>query len=435
VILDEIHHAGDALSWGDAVREAFAPARRRLLLTGTPFRSDANPIPFVSYEPENTAAGTGQRSRADFSYGYADALRDAIVRPVIFLAYSGEMRWRTRAGDEISARLGQPLTKDLTAQALRTALDPNGAWIPNVLVAADTRLSEVRNNLPDAGGLVIASDQEQARAYAKILSQSTGHKPVLVLSDEPGSSRKISKFAASDQRWMVAVRMVSEGVDVPRLAVGVYATNTVTPLFFAQAVGRFVRARKRGETASVFLPSVEPLLQHAANLERERDHVLAANATAEPDELAAANRLESEATEAGEFAALASAADFDRVLFEGGEYGSLAGSDAELDYLGLPGLLEPEQVRDLLRTRQAKLSQQAPTDPSATTTASKFSEVQQLRRELSGLVGAWHHRTETPHGLIHARLRSICGGPPVAAATAAELRQRIAQLREWEATG
>ena len=52
VIFDEVDHAGDALSWGDAIREAFEPARRRLALTGTPFRSDANPIPFVSYVPE-----------------------------------------------------------------------------------------------------------------------------------------------------------------------------------------------------------------------------------------------------------------------------------------------------------------------------------------------------------------------------------------------
>ena len=51
MILDEIHHAGDALSWGEGVREAFDPATRRLSLTGTPFRSDINPIPFVTYAP------------------------------------------------------------------------------------------------------------------------------------------------------------------------------------------------------------------------------------------------------------------------------------------------------------------------------------------------------------------------------------------------
>jgi superfamily II DNA or RNA helicase len=184
----------------------------------------------------------------------------------MFLSYSGQMRWRTRAGEELSAALGEPLTKDLTAHAWRTALDPSGNWIPQVLAAADRRLTELRRGVPDAGGLVIATDQQTARAYAAQLRQVTGEPATVVLSDEPGASARIEAFAAGDSRWMVAVRMVSEGVDIPRLAVGVYATSTATPLFFAQAVGRFVRARRRGETASVFLPSVAPFRVAIVNL-------------------------------------------------------------------------------------------------------------------------------------------------------------------------
>ncbi len=240
VILDEIHHAGDALSWGEGVREAFEPAARRLALTGTPFRSDVNPIPFVTYAPGPDGI---PRSVADYTYGYAQALADHVVRPVLFLAYSGEMQWRTRAGDEVAASLGEPLTKDMTAHALRTALDPEGSWMPAVLQAADKRLSEVRRHVPDAGGMVIATDQDSARSYAKLLKAISGESPTIVLSDEKAASKRIAEFTASDSRWLVAVRMVSEGVDVPRLAVGVYATTTSTPLFFAQAVGRFVRAR------------------------------------------------------------------------------------------------------------------------------------------------------------------------------------------------
>ena len=188
VILDEVHHAGDALSWGEGVREAFQPATRRLALTGTPFRSDINPIPFVTYAPGDDGV---PRSLADYNYGYAHALADHVVRPVLFMAYSGEMQWRTRAGDEIAARLGEPLTNDLNAQALRTALDPAGSWIPAVLAAADKRLSEVRRHVPDAGGLVIATDQDSARAYAALLKQIAGEAPTVVLSDEKAASRKI----------------------------------------------------------------------------------------------------------------------------------------------------------------------------------------------------------------------------------------------------
>ncbi|HBU42304.1 MAG TPA: hypothetical protein DEB57_05405, partial [Microbacterium sp.] len=264
VILDEVHHGGDALSWGDALREAFGRATRRLLLSGTPFRSDTAPIPFVEYHP--TADGI-RVSRTDYDYGYRRALEDGVVRPVLFLVYAGHMRWRTRTGDEMEAQLGQDNTKDITAQAWRTALDPGGEWIPAVLRSADRRLTEVREHVPDAGGLVIATDQTAARAYAQILQAVTGEEPTVVLSDEPEASARIETFAADTTRWMVAVRMVSEGVDVPRLSVGVYATSASTPLFFAQAIGRFVRARRRGETASIFLPHVPPLLALAGELE------------------------------------------------------------------------------------------------------------------------------------------------------------------------
>jgi superfamily II DNA or RNA helicase len=355
VIFDEIHHAGDALSWGDAVKEAFDPARRRLALTGTPFRSDANPIPFVTYVDE---PGGGKRSASDYVYGYGPALENGVVRPVIFLAYSGEMRWRTRAGDEITATLGTPMTKDQIAQAWRTALDPAGEWVSRVLAAADKRLTEVRRGMPDAAGLVIAGDHEDARAYAALLRGLTGQRPVVVLSDDKTASKKISQFADSGDRWMVAVRMVSEGVDIPRLAVGVYATSVSTALFFAQAVGRFVRARRRGETASVFLPSVPVLLSYAAELEAERDHILRApSAAPEEDEFAEAQReRKTPDTPLDEpaFQALNASAHFDRVLYDGGEFGTAtaAGSPEEEDFLGLPGLLDPDQVRALLHKRQ-----------------------------------------------------------------------------------
>jgi superfamily II DNA or RNA helicase len=354
------------------------------------------------------------------------------------MAYSGDMHWRTSAGDEVSARLGQPLTKDLASQALRTALDPGGSWIPAVLRAADTRLNEVRSHVPDAAGLVIATDQTAARAYADTLRQITGTKPVVVLSDEAQASKKIGQFTDSDDRWMVAVRMVSEGVDVPRLAVGVYATSTATPLFFAQAVGRFVRARARGETASVFVPSVANLLQYASEMELERDHAL--RPASQPDEsdlLVEAERAEtaSDELEKGEFAALASEADFDRVVFDGGEFGLSAqsGSADEMDYLGIPGLLEADQVKDLLRRRQAEQVARGPGEAGAE--QATHQRLRELRKELNGLVGAWHHRTDTPHGVIHATLRSECGGPPSAVASAEQLQQRIDHIRQWAITG
>ncbi|GAB3144707.1 DEAD/DEAH box helicase [Microbispora hainanensis] len=439
VIFDEIHHAGDAKSWGDGIREAFEPATRRLGLTGTPFRSDDSPIPFVTYVEDGEGA---MRSVSDYSYGYGPALADGVVRPVIFLAYSGEMKWRTRAGDEIAATLGTPLTKDQLSQAWRAALDPKGDWIRQVIHAADRRLTEVRRGVPDAGGLVIASDHEAARAYARHIRAVTGEGAEVVLSDDPGASKKIKDFGASDRRWLVAVRMVSEGVDIPRLCVGVYATSTSTPLFFAQAVGRFVRARKRGETASVFLPSVPVLMGLAGEMEEERDHVLGRRRDEDglDDLLLEQAQQEKKQPDAlGDelpFQTLEASATFDRVLFDGGEFGTAAapGSPEEEDFIGLPGLLEPDQVASLLRKRQAdqqaakrktkKSEEQAPA-------LAPHEQLAELRKELNGLVGAWNHRTGQPHGVIHAELRRACGGPAIAQATAEQVRERIAMIRKW----
>jgi superfamily II DNA or RNA helicase len=450
VILDEVHHAGDAMSWGESVREAFEPARRRLALTGTPFRSDINPIPFVTYVQGPGEPAGVLRCAPDYSYGYADALADHVVRPVLFMAYSGQMQWRTRAGDEIAAQLGEPLTKALTAQALRTALHPGGSWMPAVLAAADKRLTEVRRHVPDAGGLVIATDQDSARAYAAELRRIAGEKPTVVLSDEKAASRRIARFTESTDRWMVAVRMVSEGVDVPRLAVGVYATSTATPLFFAQAVGRFVRARRRGETASVFLPSVPNLLGYASEMEVQRDHVLGRRIDDEGDIFAAEDELlaranageAASAEELGSFEAMGSQASFDRVLYDGGEFGHegevAVGSEEEMDFLGIPGLLEPEQVRDLLRHRQSERARRrrrtSSTAEDVVRDVTTHEQLAALRRELNGLVAAWNHRTGRPHGATHAALRRECGGPAAAVATADQLRARIDRLRAWAAS-
>jgi superfamily II DNA or RNA helicase len=302
---------------------------------------------------------------------------------------------------------------------------------------------------------VIAGDHETARAYAGLLRRISGERPVVVLSDDPTASRKISAFAGSTARWMVAVRMVSEGVDVPRLAVGVYATSVSTALFFAQAVGRFVRVRQRGETASVFVPSVPGLLAFAAELEAERDHVVRALDTDPEAELEEAQRERKTPDDfevfGRSFEALRASATFDRVLFDGGEFGTAteAGSPEEEDYLGLPGLLDPDQVSTLLRKHQAaqlatRSQMQAPatvtatatTTATAATTAAATATVSReqlgaLRKELNGLVGAWSHRTGQPHGVIHNELRGACGGPALPQASAEQIKARIEKIRQW----
>lgn len=438
VIFDEIHHGGDAKTWGEAIREAFDDATRRLALTGTPFRSDDSPIPFVDYELGQDGL---KRSRADHVYGYSDALADNVVRPVVFLAYSGEARWRDSAGEEHAARLGEPLNAEQTARAWKTALNPAGEWMPAVIAAADKRLQQKRQHVPDAGGMIIASDQTAARAYAKLLTTITGEAPTVVLSDDPGSSDRITRFSEGTSRWLVAVRMVSEGVDVPRLTVGVYATSASTPLFFAQAIGRFVRSRRPGETASVFLPSVPNLLQLASELEAQRNHVLgkphreSLGDEWDDDLVEEANKTKDESSDLDNgYEMLGADAELDQVIFDGSSWGTAtpAGSDEEADYLGIPGLLDSTQVRDLLRRKQEEQidrRSKASADGGPPVPTTTHGQLRDLRRELNALVTIAHHRTGKPHGWIHNELRRICGGPVVAAANSEQLAARIEAVR------
>ena len=268
-------------------------------------------------------------------------------------------------------------------------------------------------------------------------SGASSEAPTLVLSDDKGSSDRITAFSEGTSKWLVAVRMVSEGVDVPRLAVGVYATSASTPLFFAQVIGRFVRSRKPGETASVFLPSVPNLLQLASELEAQRNHVLGKphrESDGLDDELladAAKQKDESSDLDNG-FEMLGADAELDQVIFDGSSFGTAtpAGSDEEADFLGIPGLLDANQMRDLLRRRQEEqLDKRTAAGGTLPVVSTTHGQLRDLRKELNALVTLAHHRTGKPHGWIHNELRRICGGPVVAAANSEQLAARIEAVR------
>ncbi len=309
LIADEPHHMGDLAAWGVQTRKAFDGARFRLLLSGTPFRSDNSAIPWVSYDEDGL-------SRADYAYGYPQALRDRVCRPITFLPYDGEMEWISD-GRLRSADFDLVLPAAESARRLRTALNPDGEWMGEVLRDGDARLSEVRaDGHPEAGGLVIASNQDDARAIAARLGAVSGEQPELVMSDEPGASRRIADFASSDRRWMVSVLMVSEGVDIPRLRVGVYATAARTELFFRQVVGRFIRTTPGGprRQMSYLLMPADPRLKALAHeIELERRHALDLSPDAEEDE---GEEFDDPDPDQGE---------------PGGGFAALSSGDAELD--------------------------------------------------------------------------------------------------------
>lgn len=267
--LDEIHHAGEKKSWGDGLYEAFEHAVTRIGLTGTPWRENKQePIPFVTYD-ENGAV------RVDFPYEYGAAVADGVCRPIEFHAYDGEARWRD-CGLTKSADLSVDMDDDDVPAALDAVLRPDHAWMPALLSQAVTALNELRQEVPDAGGLVVAHNVWLAEQYADILERITGERPTVATSDDPNAKSHIDAYRGARSKWLVAVKMVSEGVDIPRLGIVVYAAKTRTPLFFRQVVGRIVRKRHGDPefNARMFIPAIPALMQHAAAIEDELRHQL-----------------------------------------------------------------------------------------------------------------------------------------------------------------
>ena len=211
----------------------------------------------------------------DFEYTYRTAITEGVCRYVCFPPVGGSVQW-TYDGDVESGTLDD----DNADEVLRYMLDADGNWMRDVLTAADRQLTRVREEMPNAGGMVLATDQPHAQDVARVLKDVTGEEPEIVISDDGADARRrIDTFRQSTKKWIVAVRMISEGTDIPRLRVGVYATVIKTELFFRQAVGRIVRqvSLTIDELAYLFIPDHPALRAHALRIRDEAEAALRAH--------------------------------------------------------------------------------------------------------------------------------------------------------------
>ncbi|HEX5923867.1 MAG TPA: DEAD/DEAH box helicase family protein [Baekduia sp.] len=395
VIADEAHHLGEELAWGEGFALAFRNAARWLLLSGTPFRSDTTPIPGVRYDGEGVAV-------ADVAYTYADAVREGICRPVTFIPYDGTLQWRS-GDDIIEAGFDTVLTTREASRRYRTAISAELTdGLPRILAAAHAKLHEARAaGHKDAGGLVVAADSEHARKIAKLLKDVSGKSPTVVLHTETGAHKKLAAFTDSREEWLVAVNMVSEGVDIPRLRVGVYASAAKTPLIFRQVVGRFVRtiAGRPAEMSWLYLPG-DPVLRR-----RESDEELF-------DERP--ERAESEKGEVAEFVALSAdvAPTSQMSLFGGAPVVAAASPILPSFTAAVSGAEVPDEDEE----------------PVSASRLSAFERRNILRDKRHRLVGDLGRRDRRPHREINAWLNQEVGVTRVEDATLDQLERSISLL-------
>jgi superfamily II DNA or RNA helicase len=402
VVVDEAHHLGEDLSWGVGFRRAFAPAERWLLLSGTPFRSDATPIPGVRYDGDGVVV-------PDVSYTYAQAVAEGICRPVAFVTFDGSLSWRS-GDDVIESSFETVLTGREASRRYRTAIStelPDG--LPRILKEADAKLRALRaGGHGDAGALAIAADASHARQIAKLLSDVTGRTPLVVLHTEARAARKLADFRSSRDPWIVAVNMVSEGVDIPRLRVGVYASTAKTPLIFRQIVGRFVRTApgRAAEPSWLYLPADQTLRGHAAEIEGELRHVLRREEPGEElDELA--ERRASEPSPSPDFVPLS--AEF----------------AAQMTLFGAPQAARGSAPNSATSSPSASRDSVPAPEPAP---RAAFEQRAELRRERSRLVGELARRERSSHREINAWLNRAVGIERVNDATIEQLERSVAAL-------
>jgi superfamily II DNA or RNA helicase len=405
VIADEAHHLGEDLAWGSAFQRAFATAPRWLLLSGTPFRSDATPIPGVRYDADGLA-------EPDISYTYAQAVSDGICRPVAFVTFDGALSWRS-GEDVIESSFETVLSVREAGRRYRTAIStelPDG--LPRILREADARLQALRaGEHRDAGGLVVAADSAHARQIATLLRDAVGRPPVVVLHTERRAAQKLAAFTASREPWIVAVNMVSEGVDIPRLRVGVYATAAKTPLIFRQIVGRFVRtiAGRPPEPSWLYLPADPLLRQHACEVETELRHVLRRREVEEGLE-EQLERRQSERSEVANFVPLSAEVTPQMTLF--GSSPALAA--------GACTAPAPAAATSTPPSGEAL-------DPAPAPIAA-FERRAHLRAERSRLVADLHRRERRSHREINAWINREVGIARVDGATIEQLERSVELL-------
>lgn len=411
VIADEAHHLGEELTWGVAFAKAFGGSSRWLLLSGTPFRSDATPIPGVRYD-------TGGMAEPDVSYTYAEAVLDSICRPVCFVAYDGTLSWRS-GDDVIESSFETVLSTREASRRYRTAIStelPDG--LQRILREADTKLREVRQQgHRDAGGLVIAADSEHARRIAALLREVTGRVPLVVLHAEPRAATKLTAFTNSTDPWIVAVNMVSEGVDIPRLRVGVYATAAKTPMIFRQIVGRFVRTLPgmAVEPSWLYVPADRVLRDHAATIEQELRRALRRpGEDGGIDGLERAQRHETERVQATEFVPLSADVAPQMTLF-----GSPASAQPAPALARWPAAYE---------TRAPPVEPFEPGSGAQPNQVPAFERRARLRDERHRLVSEVRRRDGTSHQEINAWLNRKLGIASVEQATLADLERSVELL-------
>ncbi len=420
VVLDEVHHLQETAGWGEAAQEAFDMAAYRIHLSGTPWNKDGY-IPWITYKDGKAAP--------DESYSYQDSLTDGVNCDVFFPKLGGQSEWEFD-GQVFRHTFEDKLPERDRARRLATILAvPESDFIAQTFSQADTELTRIRQmpRQDRAGGLIIARDITHAGLIADLIADLGKPRPLVVTSDKPGAAHDLRAFTSSTDRWLVSVRMVSEGVDIPRLRVLIYATNYTTRLFFRQAVGRVIRGPE--PPAVVFLPADPLLLKYAAEIREERLEALRRVRDGIDEDVPAPGSSSFRPVSGETFA--------DGVIHADGDV-----SQNEIDHAEDEIRAEGAQPTVGLSTLVAKILRRqrqgahadvpsGPTPAPAPDSPMKSDRKEALRRTQVKLVQGYCYRTGADYAILNAELNKAVGVRKIRDCDEEQYQKRYQLAKEW----
>jgi superfamily II DNA or RNA helicase len=271
-VFDELHHASDDNTWGDATERLGKISMRTLGMTGTCFRGDQRRITFVKYDANDKAI-------ADYTYSYRQSVTDHVCRKVVFLIDDSITQFMLDEENH-NIRISEAKTQDEISGATRTVFRTDHEFLPMVILKADDCLDQYRTWDLDAGGLIVCrsgkddeNDERHLHRISGLMHKTLNEAPEVISYEDRDANPKIERFRKSGQRWISAVRKISEGVDIKRLRVLIMATRPTTELLFRQIIGRVLRVDddKRPGDATVLIAKFPQLVEWAERIAEEAE--------------------------------------------------------------------------------------------------------------------------------------------------------------------
>jgi len=281
VICDEIHHTNEINSaWGAYVEQIQSLASYSIFMSGTYFRSDRKPISCIPLDPNGEPI-------KDYRFTYTNGVKENVVRAVTTRDIDAQVVLYDRSNDRKYERMLSEIENRELAEAKKQVLDPNGECIRHMIETVHQALMQTRSKFPDAACLFVcrpgggeevtregggeAIEDRNVHKIANQIEAITGVTPEVVTYHDRDAVGKIARFRRGMNPYLVAINMVSEGCDIPRLRAVAFCRYTKSEMLFRQIVGRALRLHQHedGTAAQIYIPAFPRLVQFAENLYRE----------------------------------------------------------------------------------------------------------------------------------------------------------------------